>query len=387
MSISISAGRNVRDLHAISEAHLQENLLERNFLPDWLIRIGIRRLLKRRLLDERLGGLEEQRAKLLSFVSELKVGPLAIETHAANQQHYEVPSLFFESALGRHLKYSCGLWNDGVTTLDGAEDAMLALTCERAQLVDGQNILELGCGWGSLSLYMAEKFTNSQITAVSNSHSQKQYIDAHASTRGIRNLQVITADMNGFEAPGLYERVVSVEMFEHMRNYDLLLARIAAWMKPEAKLFVHIFSHARFAYPFEIRDSSDWMAKHFFTGGIMPSDDLLFHFQRALQIENHWKLNGVHYQKTAEAWLANVDRHRAKILKVFTETYGGRANRAVRERESLRWLVRWRVFFMACAELWGYRNGTEWIVSHYLFSKASDDAYRKQWQTAIITDS
>jgi cyclopropane-fatty-acyl-phospholipid synthase len=370
MSTTSPRQQTVHAIPTTAGSRLQHSLLEHDFLPDWLIRIGIRRMLSQRLHQEATGGLERQQANLVAFIKQLKASPLAIETAAANQQHYEVPARFFQLALGPNLKYSSGHWNEGVTTLEAAEDAMLALTCQRADLRDGQNILELGCGWGSLSLHMARQFPHSQITAVSNSHSQKQFIDGHARARGLSNLRIITSDMNNFTSSEQYDRVVSVEMFEHMRNYELLLARVASWMKGDAKLFVHIFTHTTFAYPFEVRDASDWMAKYFFSGGVMPSADLLLYFQSAVRIEEHWQVNGQHYQKTAESWLQNMDSHRAEILRIFAETYGRNVPREAQQREALRWVVRWRVFFMACAELWGYRDGTEWVVSHYLFSKA-----------------
>jgi cyclopropane-fatty-acyl-phospholipid synthase len=346
-------------------------LLERGLVPDAIIRFAIRRMLRQRLREEDKGDPELQQAHFMRFIDRLKSGPVAIETAAANAQHYEVPARFFELALGKRLKYSCALWPDGTKTLDEAEETMLALTIGRARLENGQRILELGCGWGSLSLYAAEKFPNSQIVSVSNSRSQKTFIDTRAEHRGLRNLQVITADMISFVPPGTFDRVVSVEMFEHMRNYEALLARISTWMSPGAFLFVHIFSHRRFAYPSEVRGPSDWMAQHFFTGGIMPSDNLLLYFQRDLGIRNHWRVSGLNYQKTAEAWLQNMNRHREEILELFAATYArGLAKDSIRT-EALRWLVRWRVFFMACAELWGYRQGREWIVSHYLLENGT----------------
>jgi cyclopropane-fatty-acyl-phospholipid synthase len=329
--------------------------LKLDLAPDWLIRIGIRRLLRQRLREEESRDAEK-------LIAELRTSPIAINTRDANRQHYEVPAAFYGLVLGKHRKYSCCYWPEGTTSLESAEEQMLDLTAERAGLADGQSILELGCGWGSLSLYIAKRFPGARITAVSNSHSQREYIEGQARARGLTNLRIITCDMNEFSIEGSFDRVVSVEMFEHMRNYEELLRRIASWLKADGKLFVHIFSHARFSYPFEVRDASDWMAEHFFTGGIMPADELLSHFDRDMRIVEHWKVDGVHYQKTAEAWLENMDRARAEVMPVLAGAYGA--------GEASKWFWRWRVFFMACAELWGYKQGSEWIVSHYLFEKS-----------------
>ena len=336
-------------------------LAERGWLPDALIRIGIRRLCAQRLREELAGDSaafwERQRGRL----DELRTSPVAIHTDAANAQHYELPPRFFELCLGKRLKYSSCCFSPGVDSLDSAEEAMLALYAERAQLSDGQEILELGCGWGSLTLWMAERFPHSRITAVSNSRPQRAFIQTHCRERGLDNVHVITEDVNRLRLDtGRFDRTVSIEMFEHLRNYDILLGRIASWLRPGGKLFVHIFCHRELLYPFETEGDDNWMGRHFFTGGLMLSADTLLWFQHDLRIEEQWRLSGTHYEKTANAWLANQDAHRDEVLDVLAQTYGADARV---------WHQRWRMFWMACAELFGYHDGNEWLVAHYRFAK------------------
>lgn len=336
-------------------------LAERGLLPGWLVRIGIRRLIADGLRERDRGGLDRRSAHFRELLAELDAGPIAVQTDAANDQHYELPPEFFALCLGRHRKYSGCLWPDGVTSLDAAEEASLAETCAHADLADGQRILELGCGWGSLTLWMAERYPRSTITAVSNSTPQRRFIEGQCAARGFANVRVITADMNSFAPDGRFDRVVSVEMFEHMRNHRALLRRIADWLDVGGKLFVHIFVHGRTAYLYEDRGPSDWITRYFFSGGMMPSDDLLLRRQDDLVLEEQWRQSGVHYARTAEAWLQNLDRRRTEALAILAHAYGAPA--------ATRWLHRWRIFFIACAELFGFAGGAEWWVSHYRFQR------------------
>ena len=335
-------------------------LAEKGIIPDYFIRQGIVRNCENRLNNENVSNTEKVSSKKQSWIQQMKESPIALVPEKANEQHYEVPPAFFENVLGKHLKYSSGYWPDGVNSLDESEESMLELSFERAQLVDGDSILELGCGWGSLTCYMALKLPNSKITAVSNSKDQKEHILNRCKNQGLDNIEVITADMNDFGTESKYDRVVSIEMFEHMRNYKKLLSKISSWLHDDGKLFIHIFTHQSVVYPFENQGEADWMAREFFSGGMMPSHDLLLHFQDDLIIDDVWSMSGTHYEKTSLAWVNKMDANKDSIMKIFLKTYGDDAKL---------WFQRWRIFFMSCEKLFGYNNGSEWGVSHYRFSK------------------
>jgi cyclopropane-fatty-acyl-phospholipid synthase len=336
------------------------SLAETGRIPDILIRAAIRGLLRRRLSELSIGDCEAEEEANSTFRDELRQSPVALVPELANQQHYEVAAAYFQRVLGWRLKYSSGLWSEGVRDIDTAEEAMLSLTCGRAQLSDGMSVLDLGCGWGALSLWIAERYPRCQVTAVSNSKPQREFILARCAERGLGNVEVITNDVNKLDFEQRFDRVISVEMFEHVRNYDLLLARIARWLQPSGKLFVHHFSHREFTYPYETDGDHNWMGRHFFSGGIMPSDDMLLHFQRDLVVERKWRVNGVHYRKTVEAWLEMHDLQREALIPILGKVYG--------EEAAPLWFERWRLFFLSCSELFGYRNGNEWWVTHLRMS-------------------
>ncbi|BCM19139.1 cyclopropane-fatty-acyl-phospholipid synthase [Mesorhizobium sp. J8] len=331
--------------------------VERAPIPDTATRYGIGVLVgKTRRRLARAAAIEEKR-----FASDMVRYSIAEHTVAANEQHYELPPEFFALTLGPNRKYSCCLYLSGSESLAEAEIAALEQTVEHAELRDGQSILELGCGWGSLTLFMAQRFPAARIVAVSNSAPQRLYIEGEASARGLSNVKVITADMNAFEPQGRFDRVVSVEMFEHMSNWRNLLARIRGWLEPEGRLFVHVFSHRHSPYRFDHRDEADWIAQHFFTGGIMPSHGLIGHFPDCFNIERDWRWNGVHYARTARQWLERFDENRGRIDQILADVYGP---------DAALWLRRWRLFYLATEGLFGHAGGKEWGVSHYLLRPA-----------------
>lgn len=339
--------------------------LDAGLLPDAILRAGIRHLLRQRLAEEAAGGLDEQDRRFHEFLRRCDASPIAVHTAAANEQHYEVPTQFYQTVLGPRLKYSSGLWPAGCTSLAAAEENMLAQSVERAAISDGMDLLDLGCGWGSLTLYLAERYPHSRITALSNSRTQREHIEAQAAARGFANVRVETANAAEWQPGQTFDRVLSVEMFEHMRNHRALLRRIASWLNPEGLLFVHIFCHRHFAYEYEERDEWDWMTRYFFTGGTMPSFGLFAQFQEDLLLESSHAISGVHYSQTLEAWLSRMDANRSALTPLFEKAYPG---------EARRWWNRWRVFFLACSELFRFRSGSEWFVGHYTFRKRAASA-------------
>ncbi len=337
------------------------NWTESGLVPDSVIRSGIRRLLDRKLDEIRAGDQETAARTLQDFVEMMNGSPVALVPELANEQHYEVPAVFFEEALGSNRKYSCCYWTANVANLDEAEAHALEQTVQRADVQDGMRVLDLGCGWGSLSLWIAERFPACRVTAVSNSSSQREYILKQAARRHVDNIDVIVADMNDFDAPGRYDRVVSIEMFEHMRNYGELFGRISRWLDTGGKFFMHIFCHRTTPYEYIDKGPGDWMSRYFFSGGIMPSVDLPLRFARDLRVVASWRWNGIHYAKTCRAWLQNMDTRKADVMPILAQTYG--------ESDADRWFMRWRMFFMACEELFRHGGGDEWFVGHYLFQR------------------
>jgi cyclopropane-fatty-acyl-phospholipid synthase len=337
-----------------------DSLLKLDLIPDFVIRSKIRKLNKDRLSEITAKSPEDQSESLKTFINQLHESAIAVETAAANDQHYELPPEFFELCLGPHRKYSCAYY-EGNHSLEEAEVKMLDLYVKRAQIAQGQEILELGCGWGSLTMYLAEKFPDSNIVGISNSHSQREYIEKEVQKRDLKNIRIQTADVNLVKfSDKSFDRVISIEMLEHIRNYKEMFKKISAWLKTDGLFFNHIFTHKDKPYLFEVRDESDWMSKYFFTGGVMPSNDLFLRFQDNLKLEDQWLVSGKNYQKTSEDWLKNLKSNKGKAKGLLRAVYG---------KDYSLWYVYWKIFYMAVAELFGTRNGKEWMVSHYLFSK------------------
>ncbi|XP_015085437.1 (S)-coclaurine N-methyltransferase-like isoform X1 [Solanum pennellii] len=361
--------------------------LERNLLPDTVIRRLTRLLLAARLRSGYKPSSELQLSDLLQFVQSLKEMPIAVMTEKPKSQHYELPTSFFKIVLGKHLKYSCCYFKDKLSTLEDAEKAMMELYCERSQLKDGHTVLDVGCGWGSLSLYIAQKYSACKVTGICNSVTQKAHIEEQCRELQLQNLEIIIADISTFEMEGSYDRILSIEMFEHMKNYGDLLKKISRWMKADSLLFVHYFCHKAFAYHFEVYirladqcmsisstsiidvvsnivqdvNDDDWITRYFFSGGTMPSSNLLLYFQDDVSVVDHWLVNGKHYAQTSEEWLKRLDENKSSIKPIMESTYG--------KDSAVKWTVYWRTFFLSVAELFGYNNGEEWMVAHFLFKK------------------
>lgn len=335
--------------------------LERNFLPDAVVRRFTRLLLASRIRSQFKPSSQLQLSDFLHFVHALREMPIAIKTDKPKAQHYELPTSFFKLVLGKNLKYSSCYFKDKSSTLEDAEEAMLQMYCERSQLKDGHSVLDVGCGWGSLSLYIAQNYKNCQVTGICNSTTQKDYIEEQCRDLQLNNVNIIVADISTFEMEAEYDRIISIEMFEHMKNYKDLLKKISGWMKQDSLLFVHHFCHKVFAYHFEDKNEDDWITRYFFEGGTMPSANLLLYFQDDVSIVDHWLVNGKHYSQTSEEWLKRMDKNIASIKPIMATTYG--------KDSAVKWTVYWRTFFIAVAELFGYNNGEEWMVCHLLFKK------------------
>lgn len=335
--------------------------LERNLLPDTVIRRLTRLLLAGRLRSCYKPSNELQLSHLLQFVHSLREMPIAVMTEKPKSQHYELPTSFFKIVLGKHLKYSCCYFKDKMSTLGDAEIAMMELYCERSQLKDGHTVLDVGCGWGSLSLFIAQKYRGCKVTGICNSVTQKAHIEEQCRELQLENLEIIVADISTFEMEGFYDRILSIEMFEHMKNYRNLLKKISRWMNADSLLFVHHFCHKTFAYHFEDLNDDDWITRYFFSGGTMPSANLLLYFQDDVSVIDHWLVNGKHYAQTSEEWLKRMDENKSSIKSIMESTYG--------KDSAVKWTVYWRTFFLSVAELFGYNNGEEWMVAHFLFKK------------------
>lgn len=335
-------------------------LAESGWLPDWILRRAIQNLVHQRLIAAQAdfaSGAQD------AFIRSLASSPIALASDASREQHYETPTDFFQLVLGPRLKYSCCLYDTADTPLAQAEEAMLALTCARAQVENGMDILELGCGWGALTLWMAENYPECRITALSNSSTQREFIEMQCRRAGFNNVEIVTADIKDFDTSKQFDRVVSVEMFEHLRNYPEMLRRIANWLVPDGRLFIHIFCHKQYTYPFIADGRGNWMARNFFTGGLMPSSSLLSRFDKFMVVEDSWNINGMHYYRTCMDWLTRLDAHEREVRNLFSSLYG--------KRPARKSVQRWRMFFMACAELFRYSEGEEWQVGHYLLKKNS----------------